>query len=351
MAFLIGTDEAGYGPNYGPLCVAATVWEIDDALNAAILYRHLRRIVTDCVDKATKKRVCWADSKAVYKAGCGADHLERGVLAALALVDRSPVCWRSLWQTLDARCASLALARVESELQSSRETNATELHGDLAELPWHESYSPDLPFWMHASEGPAWMASDALSELAELLRAQLADSGVRLAGLLCRPVFPREFNQLVESANKAEVLSRITLSLIADALQLVPPGNVQIVCDKHGGRNFYQVVLQTQFPDDWVRVRCESSEESRYELTNAGREIEIGFYVSGERFLPVALASMTAKYLRETAMRPFNEFWCSRVPGLKPTAGYPSDAGRFKKAIAAVQQELAIDDSLIWRSR
>ena len=68
-------------------------------------------------------------------------------------------------------------------------------------------------------------------------------------------------------------------------------------------------------------------------------------------FLPVALASMTSKYLREAAMRPFNEFWCARVPGLKPTAGYPVDSRRFKQQIAAVQQELAIDDQILWRSR
>ena len=26
MAILIGVDEAGYGPNYGPLAIAATAW-------------------------------------------------------------------------------------------------------------------------------------------------------------------------------------------------------------------------------------------------------------------------------------------------------------------------------------
>ena len=53
--------------------------------------------------------------------------------------------------------------------------------------------------------------------------------------------------------------------------------------------------------------------------------------MKGEEFLPTALASMTAKYLRELSMRAFNEFWCARVPGLRPTAGYPGDAPRFKQ--------------------
>ena len=30
MAILIGIDEAGYGPNYGPLVVAATAWHVPE---------------------------------------------------------------------------------------------------------------------------------------------------------------------------------------------------------------------------------------------------------------------------------------------------------------------------------
>ena len=60
---------------------------------------------------------------------------------------------------------------------------------------------------------------------------------------------------------------------------------------------------------------------------------------------------MASKYLRELAMQALNEFWCARVDDLKPTAGYPQDAKRFKAAIAAVQAELEIEDRLLWRSR
>ena len=35
MTLLIGTDEAGYGPNLGPLVVAATAWWIDARAEAA----------------------------------------------------------------------------------------------------------------------------------------------------------------------------------------------------------------------------------------------------------------------------------------------------------------------------
>jgi hypothetical protein len=60
---------------------------------------------------------------------------------------------------------------------------------------------------------------------------------------------------------------------------------------------------------------------------------------------------MTSKYLRELAMRAFNDFWCTRVPGLEPTAGYPGDSRRFKRAIEPLQAAMGIADQLVWRER
>jgi ribonuclease HII len=51
--------------------------------------------------------------------------------------------------------------------------------------------------------------------------------------------------------------------------------------------------------------------------------------------LETALASMFAKYLRESAMVLFNRWWAERVPGIRATAGYPQDARRFIKEIEA----------------
>ncbi len=41
MGYLIGTDEAGYGPNLGPLVISATVWEVPDGVGSEDLYRRL----------------------------------------------------------------------------------------------------------------------------------------------------------------------------------------------------------------------------------------------------------------------------------------------------------------------
>jgi hypothetical protein len=71
----------------------------------------------------------------------------------------------------------------------------------------------------------------------------------------------------------------------------------------------------------------------------------------GERALPTALASMVSKYLRELSMHAFNAYWRRHLPDLRPTAGYPGDSRRFKTEIAGVQQELGIEDHLLWRER
>ena len=67
--------------------------------------------------------------------------------------------------------------------------------------------------------------------------------------------------------------------------------------------------------------------------------------------LPVALASMLAKYLREVFMRQFNRFWVRQVPDLKPTAGYPGDAARFFARIRPLLTGLGMPEEHVWRRK
>ena len=79
---------------------------------------------------------------------------------------------------------------------------------------------------------------------------------------------------------------------------------------------------------------------SRYAVVRAdGASLEVIVATGCEsRQLPVALASMLAKYIRELHMVALNRFWAARVPNLAPTAGYPADAGRFVRQISAAAQ-------------
>lgn len=319
MPYLIGIDEAGYGPNLGPLVISATVWQVDGDLADGDLYKRLR----GCVAKspaAKGGRLAIADSKVLYSPAQGIGLLERGVLAAVRLTGGDCSTWRKIWAALDGEPDSY-----------------------LDPLPWHAAYDHDLPLVADPHD---------LAALDTRLREKFARAGVRLVALRSTAVFPERFNEWTgRCGTKGEALSQLTLRLAGEALGLCEDEPVMIVCDKHGGRNQYGRLLQQQFPDPLIEVYAEQLAESIYRWGPPERRMAFHFRARGESFLPVALASMTSKYLRELAMRAFNHFWCSRVENLEPTAGYPLDARRFRAAIRETQTALGIDDRVLWRSR
>ena len=317
MPFLIGTDEAGYGPNLGPLVVGATVWQTPPRTMPEDLYRLLEGCV--CCQPGDQ-RLAIADSKALYKPGLGLGGLERVVLAIFALRGQ-PVCdWPSLWRNLAGIDAS-----------------------DLRCHAWHDGVEIDLPQDVTVAE---------LNATARSLEAGLRQAELEIAAVQARAVFPDRFNgEVRRCGNKAEVLSLTTLRLVAELAEQIPDGNdVIVICDKHGGRDYYAALIQHVFPETWVRVVRDGAGESIYRFRLGCRPVEIRFLMGGERMLPTALASMTAKYLREIAMIPFNGFWQRQVPGLKATAGYPGDSRRFLADIRPACRKLQIAEETFWRS-
>ncbi len=325
MAVLVGIDEAGYGPQLGPLLISATAWEVPDRLVAGDLdqvdlYRLLEPAVTDRPSPGQPDRLCLADSKKLYKAGGGLAALEQGVLAALRVSGSSATAWHEVWETLAGRRGA--------HRQS---------------LPWYDGYHLPLPL----DAAPARIA-----DLAATLAAALQRREARLVVLRSLAVFPREFNRLTrQHGSKGAALTRLTLELLDQVLERTGPQPTRVVCDKHGGRHRYAAALQTHFPEYLIEIHGEGRAESVYRWGGPQQRVEVRFQSGGERFLPAALASMTSKYLRELAMRAFNDFWCRHVPHLRATAGYPGDAKRFKADIAAMQTQLGIDDELLWRIR
>ena len=322
MAYLIGTDEAGYGPNLGPLVISASVWEVPDKCDEAAVDALVAGIVARKLTPRTEDPppLVIADSKVLYKPASGLRLLEQHFLAALSLWQPRPERWIDCWQLL-----------------------APDSCDALASAPWFDGFNDGLP----------WEADgDEIDRLAAVTTAALETRGVHLVGVRARVIFPEEFNDLVEHhGTKGEALSAETLRLLATMLEAIERGPIRVNCDKHGGRNHYGRHLQDQFPDTLVEIHGESRAQSVYRFGPKGRRVEICFRAGGEAMLATALASMCSKYLRELAMRPFNHFWCRQVPKLRPTAGYPGDSRRFKQAIAAAQAGLGIDDRYLWRER
>jgi hypothetical protein len=307
----IGVDEAGYGPNLGPLVVAATAWRAPVGCD---LYELYAEAITPLPLRGDE-RLFIADSKAVYAPGGGLALLERGVYVVHGL----PSCWLDFVEALGA-----------------------DRDGLMSSLPWHEGVNPMLPLDA---------CRDGVANAACRLSGVTAQHRAGTTRLAARMVHPAEFNRLVaQHGTKGAALSHISIGLARRLYDQVASddGPVAFTFDKHGGRNQYGALLQEHFPEGWVEVRDEARAASHY---RQGDRLSFTFRTKGEAELPVALASMTAKLLREISMKAFNAYWATHVPGVKPTAGYPLDAKRFKAAIAAKQAELGIDDDVLWRSR
>jgi ribonuclease HII len=332
VGYYLGIDEAGYAPNLGPLVIAVTLWRVPGSPRQSIdLYERLAGSICREPPRANGKSkephgcarpgpLTIADSKLLYTPRLGLAALEHGVLSMLRASGSRPKDWFSLWDAVAATSAC------ERDAQ-----------------PWHDGFNPRLP---------VVAARRAIRLQVPRLKQGLREARVRLVAVRAAVIFPARFNALVEQfGSKGAALSHQTIELLSDALSLCKQSPVLVVGDKHGGRNFYGRFLQERFPDHLVEIHGEAANQSIYRFGPPRQRIEVRFRAHGEELLPVAMASMVAKYLRELSMRAFNQFWCQRVPRLRSTAGYPRDAIRFKREIEPAQAALGIDDQVLWRVR
>ena len=393
MTLIIGTDEAGYGPNLGPLVVAATAWRVEATpANAAVFLetavaaaqRDTEALWPEKIRQRGNRRASgrtmplWADSKHIYRAGAGFCALEQGVLVALSLVNdpdadtfaharhaghagpviESPVNQTNTvprqWPSLEA-----ALGQIGPEIADWRTSDvASESGGHPSTTQWALLPTLCLP---HQAD------ADACCARAAGMRMILDALGVSLVAVACRAIYPAQFNALLcQGLNKSDILSRTTLALAASLRTKANAEPALIWCDRHGGRKHYSALVAQHFGATLVQTLAETPARSAYrvpaqakaDLTQAQADLnqaqaanlDIEFNVGGESQVPVAVASMTAKYIRELAMHAFNAFWSSRSPGLNPTAGYPVDALRWRCDARDAIAQAGVRDKDLWRS-
>ncbi len=315
MGIVLGMDEAGYGPNLGPLVVTATAWDVPGESTAFDFWTALGDVVSrEPTVLATRFHV--ADSKQVYSPSRGLASLETSVLALLDSAGRSPGTFRELWDLLRPPADDCGLAE-----------------------PWFDG--ADLPLPLAADPG-------RISALADRARDVFSERGVRMRGVRSDVVLTERFNRLTsDTDSKGVALSRISVALLRAVWDPDDATPTLVLADKHGGRNRYAAFLTDALDGRMVLHVDEGRASSRYRV---GRS-ELRFEVRAERHFPVAVASMVAKYVREVSMELFNRFWQGHVPGLSPTRGYPEDAKRFRKDIAPAQRRLGIPDGVLWRVR
>lgn len=262
------------------------------------------------------------DSKAVYVGGQGRDRLDAAALAVALAVDP------------DADLASFA--RLLAALGAGT-LDEVEL------LPWLDDGDPPFP----SSE------SRARCDAARTARP-FDEAPWRLVAVLCEVIGPARFNAALDrTGNKAKAHFEAFARLLAAAWALTEDASVvSVASDKHGGRHFYLAPLTEAFPDVWFDRGVEGPDLSQYTMRASGRRLELSFRPRADASDGlVALASIVSKAVREHWMDAFNAHWRRRVPGLRPTAGYPLDAARFRRAIEPLCRQQGLAPACWWRAK
>ncbi len=332
MPWVVGIDEAGYGPNLGPLVqAAAELWVSPEDLAGWVSYV---RCVRRC-GEPEDARLLIDDSKKVHQGPNKLARLERTVMP---LKNASIVMPEEPRTMSFQRFLSLWSCKPHEEVSDV----------GLGREPW---YDPDFSL-------PAeWDTTDHEACLGSICGFAWIHGTFAVNH---RFTTAAEVNRCITATGtKATATANGLISLMRDAVKCGYIGlsdsrdsPVIIYCDKQGGRHYYAPLLQEAFPAGWVVAEREGPAESRYRVMNLDRDVTVIFRPKADAdSISVALASMTAKYLREICMRQFNAFWAKHVPGLKPTAGYPLDAKRFFKEIEPAMQALGIPKDVVWRNR
>ncbi|MBX3420892.1 MAG: hypothetical protein KF752_04970 [Pirellulaceae bacterium] len=325
---IIGIDEAGYGPSLGPLLIGGSAWLVPHGLSDTQFSLCLSPQFAPSAWASGCSHVPLGDSKKLYRSGSGLGSLEYGLLAMVGLL-KPPAGG------------------------TAEPANMVQLLQHLS--PGSDDWSENLP-WYDALAGlpvPASAAStaDEVNRLNELARAALRALNIELLAVRTKIISEPEFNRQVQRFDsKGRLLSQASLQLVAALMECAPDVEIEVYCDRQGGRTNYLPMLLEWMPDSWFTEIQATVARCSYQAI-APQKLSLHFTIGGDAFAPTALASMAAKYVRERLMESINHFWSRHVSGLRPTAGYPADAKRYRSAIQAAAHAQCLPEHLWWRCR
>lgn len=364
MLVYAGIDEAGYGPFFGPLtvgCCVLRVPKLDHDAPLPDLWARLNKAVCRRLS-GRNGRVVVNDSKKLTTRAAGIAHLELGCLAFASLLEER---WKS------GKAKNLE-NRDGWDVGSWLDAMGQDAHRSLAGLPWYS-----------VEEVGPWAALPVAADAGELavgrgmLKQTSGRIGVEVADLRCAVVFEDQFNRMVDATRSKAATS---FTFVAGHLQQVwqrhGHDRPTVVVDRQSGRMRYRDVLAMNFDGCSVSILEETPGLSSY-LVEAGngvqasgigpeerdsvppdprspvpgpREMTVHFQTEAEQHhMPVALASMLAKYNRELLMARFQTYFTKHIPGVAPTKGYGSDAKRFWKEVQPHLARLKLDGRTLRR--
>ena len=303
---VMGVDENGLGPRLGPLVATSVVLETPRYARAALCERGLALGLTDSKETGGFGRMGFIES------------------VALALLNRGG----------GGRPGSAdgLLDRVSPELRQRLRACCPD--DPTAEQCW----AVDLRL-------PAFGGDGSYGEA--LVDRLVGRSSLRIVDVRSRVACAGVLNaKLAAGKNKLAVDLELFEDLISSA-HVCHGSPLLVVCGMIGGIRDYGSRL-SRFDEHRVKPLAARRGQRRYMVDGVG---EVRFEVDADaRHLPVALASIVGKYVREICMRRIGEFYRQGDPGLKLASGYHDPVTtRFIEATEPSRRRLGIAPSCFRR--
>jgi ribonuclease HII len=319
MLVYAGIDEAGYGPMFGPLCVASTAFILENCNpedGAPDMWKMLHHIICK-KRKEAKHKIAINDSKQLKSNAKtkALTHLERGIFVFM-----------------DAM--GLAFPDEDGQFFDAMQCKRTN-------MPWYES----------STSLPVGNDKNILKIDSARLKRVLIEKQITCVHMECSSVDVGVYNERTKHATKSALNFSIAMHHVNRILKKFPTEHPRIMIDRHGGRTRYRDDLLLFWPESKVQVLIEDASMSRYRLDIGGKHATVTFASkTDEEHLPAALASMIAKYTRELYMLRFNRYFGGQIQELKPTAGYVQDGRRFLQEIEPIMAKNGLKHELLVRS-
>lgn len=301
---VVGVDENGLGPLLGPLVATAVTIEVDSYDAAKLRRRGLRLGIHDSKQTSGFGHMAWTEALSLALLERLTGHLPESFDDLLAAVSLDPVA------TLREPCPESTRAQCWS--------------ADLV-----------LPVF------------DGDIEAGRLALQKLSRSGVEVtrarSALACAGVLNRAFaSGGTRVSTDLGLFERLLLDVRAQQST-----DVLALCGMVGGIRDYPAYF-THFPVHSVAEAKHSKRVRAYNVQGLG---DVRFVIDGDALhLPVGLASMIGKYVRELAMERHNRFYRTQDPSLTTGSGYHDPVTkRFVAASAPLRRKLGLVDACFRR--
>ncbi len=246
---VVGIDENGYGPVLGPLVVTAVLLEFDGDP-----FEELKTENFNFPIKVQDSKKIFSRNLSGYVAG---EILSWGILLAGG------------YETMDLRSMLKKLTGEDFDIH------------------------PEI-------EVPVWAKKAVNLEIPAYLRK----AGIRILEIKSKVVFPADFNEMIEMVDNKSFLDYLLFEHLLYKLEF--DFDVAMM-GKIGGTKFYEKNFFMRTGTEVVETFEEKKKISGYRLRLPHREFDAYFILNGdEKYLPITLASIIGKYLREIFMLSLN---------------------------------------------